>query len=154
MARLYYRGMAARNGKPKLGRSACLLGIRPGVDIDVSHILQGRLDAQGCLHPETERNDSGVEVEVAIRNTKGMSTSLSIEGLPSFRKPKAFGGTGRGPLWQIGSNHINGDLEAIQDSATHVSIMPRVPMLLEQYEEALAKTQNYWQKVIDDGVGI
>ena len=36
MAKLYYRGMAADNGKPKLGHSARLLGIRPGVDIDVT----------------------------------------------------------------------------------------------------------------------
>ena len=36
MAKLYYRGMAADNGKPKLGRSARLLGIRPGVDIDIA----------------------------------------------------------------------------------------------------------------------
>ncbi|NET38841.1 MAG: hypothetical protein F6K19_43810 [Cyanothece sp. SIO1E1] len=154
MARLYYRGMVATDGKPKLGRSARLLGIRPGADIDVSHMRQGWLDSQGYLHPEAERDDSGVQVEVAIRNTKGMSTSLSIEGLPPFRKPKAFGGTGRDPLWQIDSKYISGDLEAVQDSAIHVSIMPKVTMLLERYEAALAKTQNYWQKVIDDGVGI
>ncbi|MFG6101434.1 hypothetical protein U2F10_04225 [Leptothoe sp. EHU-05/26/07-4] len=78
MARLYYRGTAATNGKPKIGRSARLLGVRPGLDIDVSHMLQGWLDAQGYLYLEAERNDSGVEVEVAIRHTKGMSTSLSI----------------------------------------------------------------------------
>lgn len=154
MVRIYYRGMATMDGKPKLGRSARLLGVRPGVDIDVSYMLQDWLDAQGYLHPEAERNDSGVEVEVAIRNTKGMSTSLSIEGLPLFRKPKAFGGTGRDPLWQIDSKYINEDLEAVQDSATHVSIMPRVTMLLERYEAALAETQNYWRKVVDDGMGI
>lgn len=146
--------MAATDDKPKLGRSARLLGIRPGVDIDVSHMRQGWLDAQGYLQPEAERDHSGVRVEVAIRNTKGMSTSLSIEGLPPFRKPKVFGGTGRDPLWQIDSKYINGDLEAVQDSPTHVSIMPRVTMLLERYEAALAQTQNYWQKVVDDGVGI
>ena len=154
MARLYYRGMVATNGKPKLGRSARLLGIRPGVDIDVAHMLQGWLDAQGYLHPESEQNDTGVQVEVAIRNTKGMSTSLSIEGLPPFRKPAAFGGIGRDPLWQIDSKYISGDLEAVQDSATHVSLMPRVTMLLERYEIALANTQDYWQKVVEDGVGI
>jgi hypothetical protein len=117
-------------------------------------MLKGWLDAEGYLRPESERDDLGVQVEVAIRNTKGMSTSLSIEGLPPFRKPTAFGGTGKDPLWQIESEYISGDLEAVQDSATHVSIMPRVTMLLERYEAALAKTQNYWQKVVDDGMGI
>lgn len=147
MVRLYYRGMAGKNGKPKVGRSARLLGIRPGTDIDVVHVPRGWLDEQGYLYPEEKRSDSGFEIEVAIRNTKGMSTSLSIEGLPAFRKPSAFGGTGKDSLWQIDDNHITEDLEAVQDSATHVSIMPRVTMLLERYEAALANTQNYWEKV-------
>ena len=38
-------------------------------------------------------------------------------------------------------------LEAVQDSATHVSILPKATMLLEKYEAALASTQNDWQKV-------
>ncbi len=32
MAKLYYRGMAEENGKPKLGGSARLLGVRLGID--------------------------------------------------------------------------------------------------------------------------
>ena len=147
MVRLYYRGMAGKNGKPKVGRSARILGIRPGIDIDVAHMPQGWLDEKGHLHPEENRDDSGSKVEVAIRNTKGMSTSLSIEGLPPFRKPAEFGGTGRDPLWQIDESYITDDLEAVQDSETHVSIMPRTTMLLERYETALANTQDHWQKV-------
>ncbi len=76
-----------------------------------------------------------------------MSTSLSIESLPAFRRPTAFGGAGRDPLWQIEDSKIGGDLEAVQDSDTHVSIMPRVTMLLEKYETALANTQNDWERV-------
>ena len=147
MVRLYYRGMAGKNGKPKVGRSARLLGIRPGIDIDVAHMPQGWLDEKGYLRPEENRDDSGSKVEVAIRNTKGMSTSLSIEGLPPFRKPAEFGGTGRDPLWQIDESYITDDLEAVQDSETHVSIMPRTTMLLERYETALANTQDHWQRV-------
>lgn len=154
MTRLYYRGMAEKNGKPKLGRSARLLGIRPGVDIDIVLMRQGWLDEQGHLRPESERDTSGAQLEVVVRNTKGMSTSLSIEGLPPFRKPIAFGGTGKDSLWQIEDSRISGDLEAVQDSATHVSIMPSATMLLERYELALAKTQDYWTKVNQDGMGI
>ncbi|WP_243902359.1 hypothetical protein [Aetokthonos hydrillicola] len=146
--------MAESNGKPKLGRSARLLGIRPGVDIDVAYMPKGWLDEQGYLRPSSSRNDSGAIVEMALRNTKGMSTSLSIEGLPLFRKPAAFGGIGKDSLWQIEDCHITGDLEAVQDSATHVSIMPRATMPLEKYEAALAKTQDYWEKVNSDGMGI
>ncbi|NES22020.1 MAG: hypothetical protein F6K41_24635 [Symploca sp. SIO3E6] len=45
-----------------------------------------------------------------------MSVSLSIEGLPAFRKPVKFGGTGGDPLWQIDNDKITGDLKAVQDS--------------------------------------
>lgn len=135
------------NGKPKVGRSARLLGIRPGIDIDVEHMPRYWLDDQGYLQPEAERNSSGEIVAVAVRNTKGMSTSLLIEGLPVFRRPEIFGGTGRDPLWQIEDSKIIRDLEAVQDSATHVSIVPRTTMLLERYEAALVNTQDDWKRV-------
>lgn len=147
MTKLYYRGMAEENGKPKVGRSARLLGVRLGVDINVEGMPKDWLDDQGYLRPETERKSTGELVVVAMRSTKGMSTSLSIESLPAFRRPTVFGGMGRDPLWQIEESKISGDLEAVQDSATHVSIMPRVTMLLEKYETALASTQNDWGKV-------
>ncbi|HBB32675.1 MAG TPA: hypothetical protein DDZ80_17505 [Cyanobacteria bacterium UBA8803] len=148
MTKLYYRGMAEENGKPKVGRSARLLGVRPGIDIDVEQMPRNWLDEQGFLRPEVEHNPwSGEPVAVAIRNTKGMSVSLSIESLPAFRKPATFGGTGKDPLWQIDDCKITKDLEAVQDSATHVSILPKATMLLEKYEAALASTQNNWEKL-------
>jgi hypothetical protein len=147
MAQLYYRSMAEQNGKPRIGRSARLLGIRPNVDIDIEQMPAGYLNAQGYLLPEADRQSQGESVAVASKNTKGMSVSLSIEGLPAFRKPAAFGGTGRDPLWQIDNSKIAGDLEAVQDSPTHVSILPSATMLLEKYEAALANTQNDWEKV-------
>ncbi|GAB4342191.1 MAG: hypothetical protein OHK0047_34190 [Leptolyngbyaceae cyanobacterium] len=149
MTKLYYRGVAEANGKPKVGRSARLLGVRLGIDIDIEEIPKDWLDDQGYLRPEAERKATatGEVVVIAVRSTKGMSTSLSIESLPAFRRPTAFGGMGRDPLWQIEDSKIGGDLEAVQDSATHVSIMPRVTMLLEKYETALANTQNDWERV-------
>ena len=147
MAKLYYRGMAEKNGKPKLGRSARLLGIRPSIDIDVVFMPRGRLSEQGYLQLEALRDDLSESVEVAIRNTKGLSVSLSIEGLPPFRKPAAFGGTGKAALWQIDDSLITGDLEAVQDSATHVSILPSATMLLEKYEAAISATQSHRERV-------
>jgi hypothetical protein len=139
--------MAEENGKPRVGRSARLLGVRLGIDVDVAEVPRDWLDGQGYLRPEAERQSTGELVNVVLRNTKGMSTSLSIESLPAFRRPATFGGMGRDPLWQIDDSCITGNLEAVQDSATHVSIMPRVTMLLEKYEAALANTQSNWQKV-------
>jgi hypothetical protein len=147
MARLYFRSMVEQNGKPKRGRSARLLGIRPGVDIDVVIMPQGWLDKQGQLRPESNRSSTGATIEVVLRNTKGMSSSLSIQGLPPFRKPAKWGGTSADVLWQIEDTYITGDLEAVQDSDTHVSIMPRITMGLERYEAAIAATQEYWETV-------
>lgn len=154
MGQLYYRGMAETNGKPKVGRSARLLGIRPGIDVDTAYLPQGWLDEQGYLRPESERDNEGEPVEVVIKNTKGMSTSRSIEALPPFRKPAAFGGTGKDPLWQIDECDIGGDLEAVQDNETHVSIRPRTTLLLQRYETALANTQQNWHKVTQNGMDI
>ncbi len=147
MVKLYYRGMVEENGKPKMGRSARLLGVRPGIDIDVEQVPKDWLDEQGYLRPEAERKSSEESVTLVIRNKKGMSVSLSIEALPVFRKPTKFGGIGKDPLWQIDAIKIVGDIEAVQDSPTHVSILPSATMLLEKYEAALAKTQQEWEKV-------
>ena len=147
MAKLYFRGMAEKNGKPKIGRSARLLGVRPNVDIDIEQMPAGYVDEQGYLRPEAKRECTEETATVAIKKAKGMSVSLSIEGLPAFRKPAKFGGTGRDPLWQIDNSKITGDLEAVQDSPTHVSILPSATMLLEKYEAALANTQNDWERV-------
>jgi hypothetical protein len=147
MVKLYYRGMAVQNGKPKIGRSARLLGVRPGIDINVEQMPVCYLNEQGYLLAESEREFRGELITVAIRDTKGMSVSLSIEGLPAFRQPAKFGGTGKDPLWQIDDSMITGDLQAIQDSPTHVSILPKVTMSLERYELALANTQNHWERI-------
>lgn len=142
MAKLYYRGMAEQNGKPKIGRSARLLGVRHNIDINIQQMPIGCLDEQNYLLPEAQRELHGDLVVVAIRDTKGMSVSLSIEGLPAFRKPSQFGGNGKDPLWQIDDSMITGDLQAVQDSPTHV-----ITMTLEKYEAALANTQKYWERV-------
>ena len=115
MVKLYYRGMIDENGRPKIGRSARLLGVRLGIDINIKHMPVNSLDEQGYLLPESEREFQGELVDVAIRNTGGMSVSLSIEALPAPRKPAKFGGYGKDPLWQIDDSNITGDLQAVQD---------------------------------------
>jgi hypothetical protein len=147
MTTLYSRAMVGVNDRPKIGRSGRLLGIRPGIDIDTIKVPDSWIDLSGYLRLESERGQSKNLVTVAMRNTKGMSASISIESLPLHRKPIAWGGTGRDPIWQIDSSYLDRDLEAVRDSPTHVSIMPRVTMLLAKYELVLANTQKYWQLV-------
>ena len=105
--------MAEENGKPKMGRNARLLGVRPTIDIDVEQVSKDGFNEQSYLLPETERKSSEESVTVAIRNTKGMSVYLSIKSLPPFRKPPKFGGTGKDPLWQIDDSKLLGDIEAV-----------------------------------------
>ncbi|MDK3155464.1 hypothetical protein QPK87_02540 [Kamptonema cortianum] len=147
MAKLYYRGMVEQDGKPKMGRSARLLGVRPGIDINIEQWPAGCLDEEGYLLAESDRQLQGEAIAVAIKDTKGMSVSLSIEGLPPFRKPSKFGGTSKDALWQLDDSKITGDLQAVQDSSTHVSIQPSATMSLARYEAALASTQNDWERV-------
>jgi hypothetical protein len=147
MTTLYFRAMVGMDDRPKIGQSGRLLGIRPGIDIDTIEVPDSWIDPNGYLRIESERGESKNLVTVAVRNTKGRSASISIESLPSHRKPIAWGGTGRDLIWQIDISYIDRDLEAVRDSPTHVSIMPRVTMLLAKYELALANTQKYWQRV-------
>jgi hypothetical protein len=147
MTTLYFRAMVRMDDRPKIGRSGRLLGIRQGIDIDTIEVPDSWVNSIGYLRIESDRGESKNLVTVAVRNTKGMSASISIESLPSHRKPIAWGGTGRDLIWQIDSSYLDRDLEAVRDSPTHVSIMPRVTMLLAKYELALANTQKYWQRV-------
>jgi hypothetical protein len=108
MTKLYYRGMMADNGKPKIGRHARCLGIRPNIDIGVDRVPKDYVNEGGYLQPFSNQDADLEMVEVAVRNTKGMSVSLSIDALPDFRKPPAFGGSGRDPLWQIDRTKLLG----------------------------------------------
>jgi len=45
---------------------------------------------------------------------------------------------GRGVFFYYKGIECSLDLEAVQDSATHVSILPKATMLLEKYEAAQA----------------
>lgn len=75
------------------------MGVRPSIDINVEQMPVGYLDEQEYCLAESEREIRGELVTVAIRDHKGMSVSLSIDGLPDFRKPAKFGGTDKDPLW-------------------------------------------------------
>lgn len=70
----------ADNGKPKIGRHARCLGIRPNIDIDVDRVPKDSIDERRYFQPSLNHDTEREMVEVAVRNTKGMSVSLSITG--------------------------------------------------------------------------
>jgi len=68
-----YRGTRVADGAPSTGSTASTLGARPDVDIPVSE--------EGLVRP----------------GTGGMSVNDSPTGMPEFRRPLAFGGSGKNP---------------------------------------------------------
>ena len=70
-------------------------------------------------------------------------------GLPPFRRPPSLGGTGKDPVFCIGSNCLPGGLQYRPDreSTKHGFIEPSKPMTLHEYEELLKKTGPLWKRV-------
>jgi hypothetical protein len=66
---LFFRGMAAQNEAPKIGRSARCLGIRPGIDIDVGMLPIGIWTVKGICcrkrNDQTQANWSKLRLKMA-----------------------------------------------------------------------------------------
>ncbi len=74
MTSLYYRGMIDQNGRPKIGRSARTLGIRPGVDVDVEEVITDDSDERGfrrqSILDKPSRSSTLVQYEAALAATQ------------------------------------------------------------------------------------
>ncbi len=112
--------MTENNGTPKVGESARTLGVRHNIDIPIGE--------NGMVHP----------------NTGGMSVSPSPNDLPIHRKPTAYGGTGKDPVWSININDLGSDLKYVPDSPGHGTIQPTRTMTFEDYQKALEETLLRW----------
>lgn len=126
MAKRLYRSMkTAHDGLPESGRSARMLGVRPGIDIPVA-----------------------VDGTVA-GGFGGMSVAPdSPMHLPAHRRPPEHGGTGKDPIWQLDVEALGDDLVYREDpqlSGEHGFIEPAGPMTLQQYESALFTTRDAWR---------
>ena len=116
-----YRSMKEDSGIPKIEASARALGARPNTDIPI--------DENGMVHP----------------NIGGISTSPSPYDLPEHRRPAAYGGTGKDPVWSIDINDLGPDLKYVPDSPKHGTIQPTRVMTVEEYQEALVETVLRWE---------
>jgi RHS repeat-associated protein len=122
-----YRGMKNDGGVPEIGPSARTLGARPGTDIPV--------DSNGMVHP----GSGGVSV-----------SPHSPTNLPQHRRPPEFGGTGRDPVWRIGSANLPEGLTYRPDPHNpggHGFIEPSRPMSISEYQNLLASSQGTWSLV-------
>jgi len=110
--------------RPLLAPTARALGVRPDIDILV--------DEFGDVEPG-----------------EGMSVSPdSLSNLPEHRRPMSAGGSGKDPIWEIESDELPAPLSYRPDDEdpTHGFIEPAWPMGLDDFEEALAETRDFWRK--------
>jgi hypothetical protein len=120
---LLYRSMKqANDGLPEVGPSGRTLGVRPD-DIPIEN---------GLVRP----------------NTGGMSVSPnSPYNLPPHRRPPEFGGTGKDPVFCMGSSCLPDGLQYRPDPANptgHGFIEPSREMNFEEYQKLIEQTRPFW----------
>src|SRR5207249_1503991 len=72
--------------------------------------------------------------------------------LPRFRRPPAFQGTGRDPVWCLDSDGLGSELVYRPDptNPAHGFIEPARPMTLDEFQIAVAGTASLWRLVVPD----
>lgn len=118
-------------GLPQVGASARTLGIRPGIDVPAT-----------MAHDLVQPGQGGLSV-----------CPDDPMSLPAYRRPIAFQGTGKDPVWTIDTADLGSDLiyRADPRRAGHGFIEPARPMTLDQYQRAVEQTQGSWRKVTSSG---
>lgn len=121
---MFYRAMREDpTGGPEVGPTARTLGVRPAVDIPVT---------AGQVQPQAG----------------GMSVAVGRpENLHPLRRPPAYGGSGKDPVWYLSADQIGGELQFRQDSPTHAIIEPARIMSLDDYQRAIEATKPSWKKL-------
>jgi hypothetical protein len=125
---LLFRAMKENaRGMPQLGAGARILGVRPGIDIPATLPTERVQPGQG-----------------------GLSVSPNDPmNLPVYRRPVAFQGTGKDPVWMINEADLGADLvyRSAPHNAGHGFIEPAKPMTVHEYQTAVQQTQPLWRKV-------
>ena len=111
-------------GSPQVGPTGRTLGVRPGIDIR-------------AIKPH----------ERVVQGEGGMSVSPHDPcNLPEHRRPSAFLGFGRDPVWRIEEHQLPSTLAYRPDprNANHGFVEPAGSMTLQEYQQAIASTQPNW----------
>lgn len=122
-----YRAMRAeRDGWPSCGSTARSLGVRAPGDLSP--------DAAGMVYPKT----GGMSV-----------TSPDPSKLPSHRRPPAWGGIGRDPIFVIALAALPSRLAARPDApaSSHWLVEPATVMSCDELQSTLCATRHHWQEV-------
>jgi len=113
--------------KPEVGPTSRSLGARPGIDV-------------AAVNPD----------DLIGPGVGGMSVSPDNPlNLPAYRRPPAFQGTGRDPVWTLSVADLGPDLIYHPDPSNpgHGFLEPARRMTVAEYQRALAQSRELWQRV-------
>ena len=71
--------------------------------------------------------------------------------LPAHRRPPAWGGTGKDPVWELSSEELGRDLSYRVDPSDpegHGYVEPEREMGFNEYQGALTATREIWREVL------
>jgi hypothetical protein len=106
---------------PRIGQTARELGVRPDLDIPV--------DPKGHVNPLTG----------------GMSiTADDPMNLPPHRRPVAYNGIGRDPVFTIEGERLTTFHSLRQDGMYHFLVEPKYPCPFHDFQAAIHLTRPHW----------
>lgn len=93
-----------------------------------------------------------IDIPVTGRRVRPGTGGLSVapdrpENLPVHRRPPAFGGTGKDPIWSLEIATLGRDLGFRRDGPSHALLEPARAMAADEFQRALAATAPHWRKV-------
>lgn len=112
------------DGKPRVGTSGSMLGVRPTDPNNMNPVAVFDVDAV---------NDSDL-----VQPGNGLSTSPD----PNARQPRR-----NQAVFEIETDDLGPDLKPNHDKPNHCLLEPARPMTLGEYQQALAATRDLWQPV-------
>ncbi len=122
--KLYRVMKVAADGKPEIGTSGSMLGVRPTDPNNTNPKAVFDVDAV---------NDADL-----VHPGKGLSTSPD----PNSRQPR------RGQaIFEIETDELGADLAPNPDKPGHCLLEPSQAMTLGEYQQALADTRDLWHQV-------
>ncbi len=122
--KLYRVMKVAADGKPLVGTSGSMLGIRP---TDPNN-----------TNPSAVADVAAVDDADLVTPGEGLSTSPN----PNPRQPRR-----NQAIFEIETDDIGPDLKPNHDKPNHCLLEPVRPMTLGEYQQALADTRDLWQQV-------
>nr|WP_171470322.1 hypothetical protein [Frigoriglobus tundricola] len=114
----------AADGKPQVGTSGSMLGVRP---TDPNN-----------LNPNAVADVAAVDDTDLVKPGEGLSTSPN----PHSRQPRR-----NQAVFEIETDDLDPVLKPNPDKPDHCLLEPSQPMSLEEYQRALADTRDLWQQV-------